>query len=286
MISAESRRAFFLFLALFAGLLLVWQLSTASAPPRSPYGIPQGNAEYQMLMGHTPGTTRTREGFPGPARFAASALQALHAPFHDNGPSDRGIGWQVGASLLRVAIGYGLAVVVAVPFGFLIGLHPVIRRAVDPFIQILRPISPLAWMPLALYTIRNPEGCGIFVIFICSLWPIVLNTAFGVGSVRREWLNVARTLEVSWTRRVLFVLLPAAAPTIITGMRIGLGIAWLAIVAAEMLVGSSGIGYFVWNQWNNLSLSNVLLAVLLIGFTGMVLDGALAALQRSVTYAE
>ncbi|MBS0986458.1 nitrate ABC transporter permease [Acetobacter thailandicus] len=267
-------------------IFMVWEVATLPVSVKSPYGIPEGNAEYQMLMGRVPGAVGATKGFPTPIQFFYSASDQLHAPFRDNGPSDRGIGWQLAASLFRVLIGYGLAILVAIPLGLIIGLHPVIHRAVDPFIQILKPISPLAWMPIALYTIKNAEECGIFVIFICSLWPVLMNTAFGVASVKRDWINVARTLEMSWSRRITLLLIPAAAPTIITGMRIGLGIAWLAIVAAEMLVGSSGIGYFVWNQWNNLSIANVILAVLLIGVTGMLLDVAFGRLQRSVTYAE
>nr|WP_242010274.1 nitrate ABC transporter permease [Acetobacter conturbans] len=267
-------------------LLAGWYIATFPAASHSPYGIPDGNAEYQALMGHGPNAASHSEGFPTPKQFLDAAWIQLREPFHDRGPNDRGIGWQLGASLLRVALGYGLAVLVAVPGGFIIGLSPLIRRALDPFIQILRPISPLAWMPIALYTIRNAEECGIFVIFICSLWPVLINTAFGVAAVRRDWLNVAKTLEVVWWRQIFLVLLPAAAPTIITGMRVGLGIAWLAIVAAEMLVGGSGIGYFVWNQWNNLSIANVLLAVLMIGITGMVLDLLFGFIQRRLTYVE
>lgn len=265
-------------------LLLVWQLLTLPAAPPAE-GIKGENAEYAQLMGMASATPASH-GFPSPIQFSHDAWQQLQAPFHNSGPNDRGIGWQLGASLLRVFVGYGLAVAVAVPLGLLMGQVPLLARALNPFIQVLRPISPLAWMPIALYTIQNAEECGIFVIFICSVWPVLLNTSFGVARVRREWLDVASTLELGWARRMWLVILPAAAPTIITGMRVGMGIAWLAIVAAEMLVGSSGIGYFVWNQWNNLSISNVILAVLLIGITGMILDTAFSALQRSVGYAE
>jgi nitrate/nitrite transport system permease protein len=159
-------------------------------------------------------------------------------------------------------------------------------RALDPFIQVLKPISPLAWMPLALYTIKDSGLSAIFVIFICSLWPMLINTAFGVASVRKEWINVARTLEVGTLRRAFTVILPAAAPTIVTGMRISIGIAWLVIVAAEMLVGGTGIGYFVWNEWNNLSITNVIIAILVIGLVGMVLDQLLARVGRLVTFPE
>jgi nitrate/nitrite transport system permease protein len=168
----------------------------------------------------------------------------------------------------------------------LIGMSPLISKALDPFIQVLKPISPLAWMPLALYTIKDSSISAIFVIFICSLWPMLINTAFGVAAVRREWLSVARTLEVGTVRRAFTIILPAAAPTIMTDMRISVGIAWLVIVAAEMLVGGTGIGYFVWNEWNNLSITNVIIAILVIGLVGMVLDQMLARLTRLVTFPE
>ncbi|MFT8418014.1 MAG: ABC transporter permease subunit [Acetobacter sp.] len=280
----ETLKAYLLSGALAAGVLLAWQVLTLPAAPPTEV-IRADNAEYAQLMG-TATATPASHGFPSPSQFGHDAWLQLRAPFHNSGPNDRGIGWQLGASLLRVFIGYGLAVAVAVPLGLLMGQMPLLARGLNPFIQVLRPISPLAWMPIALYTIQNAEECGIFVIFICALWPVLLNTSFGVARVRAEWLAVASTLELGWMRRMWLVILPAAAPTIVTGMRVGLGIAWLAIVAAEMLVGSSGIGYFVWNQWNNLSISNVILAVLLIGVTGMILDTAFSALQRSVGYAE
>ena len=165
-------------------------------------------------------------------------------------------------------------------------MSPLVYRALDPFIQVLKPISPLAWMPIALYTIKDSSLSGIFVIFICSVWPMLINTAFGVAGVRREWLNVAKTLEVTPLRLGLELILPAAAPTILTGMRISMGIAWLVIVAAEMLVGGTGIGYFVWNEWNNLSLTHVIFAILVIGIVGMALDLLFARAQKAVTYVD
>jgi nitrate/nitrite transport system permease protein len=210
----------------------------------------------------------------------------LADPFYDKGPNDKGIGIQLAHSLGRVALGFFLAVLVALPVGFMIGMSPLMRKAFDPFIQVLKPISPLAWMPLALYTLKDSEVSGIFVIFICSVWPMLINTAFGVAAVKREWLNVASTLEVRPLRKAFQVILPAAAPTIVTGMRISMGIAWLVIVAAEMLVGGTGVGYFVWNEWNNLSLVNVIFAVLVIGVVGMLLDLAFAQVQKAVTYVE
>jgi nitrate/nitrite transport system permease protein len=156
--------------------------------------------------------------------------------------------------------------------------------ALDPFIQVLRPISPLAWMPLALFVIKDSALASIFVIFVCSLWPTLINTAFGVANVSRDYLNVARTLELSRLRTALTLILPAAAPTILTGMRISIGISWLVIVAAEMLVGGTGVGYFVWNEWNNLDLNAVVFSVLCIGVVGMLLDRALSWAGKWISY--
>jgi nitrate/nitrite transport system permease protein len=264
-----------LFLALFLG---VWHLATM------PKGEAQGAAdEYARLLGKG---TKKSDGFPSLAQMGDAALTHLRDPLYDRGPNDKGIAIQLGHSLGRVGAGYALAILVAIPFGFMIGMSPLLSQALNPFIQLLKPISPLAWMPIALYTIKDSSISGIFVIFICSIWPMLINTAFGVASVRREWLNVARTLEVSPLRKAFTVILPAAAPTILTGMRISIGIAWLVIVAAEMLVGGTGIGYFVWNEWNNLNLTNVIFAILVIGVVGMLLDHAIGRLQRAVTYVE
>jgi nitrate/nitrite transport system permease protein len=241
--------------------------------------------EYAMLMGLSVESERS-SGFPTPGEFASSALGHLASPFYDNGPNDKGIGIQLAHSLWRVAAGFLLAMAVAIPLGFVIGMSPLLYQTLNPFIQVLKPISPLAWMPIALYTIKDSTISAIFVIFICSIWPMLVNTAFGVAGVRKDWLDVARTLEVNPLRKAFRVILPAAAPTIITGMRISMGIAWLVIVAAEMLVGGTGIGYFVWNEWNNLSLNNVIFAVLMIGLIGMLLDLMFAQLQRKVTYVE
>lgn len=223
---------------------------------------------------------------PSPAEVGAQLLAHLRDPFYDRGTNDKGIGTQLAFSVMRVLAGYGLAAIVAIPLGFAIGMSPLMYRALDPIVQVLKPISPLAWMPLALFIIKDSDTSAIFVIFICSLWPMLVNTAFGVGNVRRDWLNMARTLEVSPLRMAFRVVLPAAAPTIMTGMRISVGIAWLVIVAAEMLVGGTGIGYFVWNEWNNLSIANILCAILFIGLVGMGLDLALARLARAVSYRE
>ena len=284
--SLRMRAALVSVLMLLA-LIGIWHAATVSGSAASPAAqLTPEQIEYMKMLGKDPGGEKKSEGFPTPAQMGATIVQQLSDPFYDNGPNDKGIAIQLAHSLGRVALGFLLATLVAVPLGFAIGMSPLLYKALDPFIQVLKPISPLAWMPLALYTIKDSSISGVFVIFICSVWPMLLNTAFGVASVRRDWLNVAATLEVSALRRAFLVILPAAAPTILTGMRISMGIAWLVIVAAEMLVGGTGIGYFVWNEWNNLSLTNVIFAILVIGVVGMLLDLAFAALQKVVTYVE
>ncbi len=290
--NANQRRS--LQSALISVLILLtalgaWHLATlptgATAAPATTLTAEQ--IEYQKLLGKDPtAETKKTTGFPTLAQMGATVVKNLADPFYDNGPNDKGIAIQLGHSLLRVGLGFGLAALLAIPLGFVIGMSPMLYRALDPFIQVLKPISPLAWMPLALYTIKDSNISGIFVIFICSVWPMLINTAFGVAGVRREWLNVAKTLEVSRLRLAFEVILPAAAPTILTGMRISMGIAWLVIVAAEMLVGGTGIGYFVWNEWNNLSLTNVIFAILVIGVVGMLLDLLFARAQKAVSYVD
>jgi nitrate/nitrite transport system permease protein len=290
--SPQSRltlQAALLSAAILALLLAVWHVATLPAAGAPAVNLTPEQIEYQKMLGKDPalaaGAKKT-EGFPTLTQMGQGVVNNLSSPFHDNGPNDKGIAIQLGYSLLRVGLGFGLAALVAIPLGFLIGMSPLVYRALNPFIQVLKPISPLAWMPLALYTIKDSSISGIFVIFICSVWPMLLNTAFGVSSVRREWLNVAKTLEVTPLRKAFEVILPAAAPTILTGMRISMGIAWLVIVAAEMLVGGTGIGYFVWNEWNNLSLTNVIFAILVIGIVGMTLDLLFARLQKAIAYVD
>src|SRR4051812_21309252 len=265
---------------MFALFLAIWQAAT-----RPPASEQAADTEYAKMLGSAAASGH-KSAMPSPADVGVKLWGHIKDPFYVRGTNDQGIGIQIAYSIGRVLLGFGLAALVAIPLGFLIGMSPLLYRAFDPFIQVLKPISPLAWMPLALYTIKDSNTSAIFVIFICSLWPMLLNTAFGVASVRKEWLNVARTLEVGTLRRAFTVILPAAAPTIVTGMRISIGIAWLVIVAAEMLVGGTGIGYFVWNEWNNLSITNVINAILLIGLVGMVLDQILAFAGRMVTFPE
>lgn len=271
-----NKRAAILSIALLLFGLLVWE---ASIPAQK---VAAELTEYERLTGA--GTPKA--GIPPPSQVIGKAWKELSNPFYDAGPNDKGIGIQIGYSIYRVLAGYLLAALIAIPLGFLIGMSKVAYKALNPFIQVLRPISPLAWMPLALFIIQDSEQSAIFVIFICSIWPMLINTAFGVAGVRDDWVNVARTHELGALRTAFMVILPAAAPTIVTGMRISIGIAWLVIVAAEMLVGGTGIGYYVWNEWNNLDLTSVIFSILMIGVVGMVLDAMFGILQRYVAYNE
>ena len=261
-------------------LIAIWTIATL--PEQAEVNV---DPEYAALVGQA-ASTGSKTPLPTPGDVGEKLWGHISDPFYDRGTNDKGIGIQLGYSIFRVLVGFGLAALVAIPLGFVIGMSPLLYKALDPFIQILKPVSPLAWMPLALYTIQDSDTSAIFVIFICSIWPMLVNTAFGVAGVRRDWLNVAKTLEVSSLRTAFQVILPAAAPTIMTGMRISVGIAWLVIVAAEMLVGGTGIGYFVWNEWNNLSIANIISAILFIGFIGMLLDTLLARLGKLVSYKE
>ena len=260
-------------LVLFLG---IWEL--ANQPPKAK----QAMTEYEILMGGSEPQARV----PNPSEIGKLAVEELSDPFYDKGPNDKGIGLQLLYSLKRVMAGYLLAALVAIPVGFLIGMSPLMHKALDPFIQVLKPISPLAWMPLALFILKDSEISSVFVIFICSIWPMLINTAFGVSSVKKDYINVARTHELGSLRTAFLVILPAAAPTILTGMRISIGIAWLVIVAAEMLVGGTGVGYYVWNEWNNLDLTAVVFSILMIGVVGMVLDLLLARATKLVQYVE
>lgn len=204
-------------------------------------------------------------------------------PFFDNGPNDLGIGWNLLISLRRVAIGYTAASLIAVPLGILIGMSKVASKAFNPYVQLLKPISPLAWLPLGLYIFRDSEKTGVFIIMISSIWPTLVNTAFGVANVSDDYLKVSKTLGASRLRTIFKVIIPAALPNIVSGLRISMGIAWLVIVAAEMLLGS-GLGYFIWNEWNNLYIPNILVAIFIIGMVGLILDQIFAYLENLVSF--
>jgi len=271
-------RAAILSVVLLLVTLGAWELAN-QAP-----SVKKELTEYERLTGGA--GTSVEAQLPAPSQILLHAGKELRHPFYDKGPNDKGIGLQLLFSIGRVALGYLLAALLAIPIGFVIGMSPLWQKALDPFIQVLKPISPLAWMPLALFVIKDSVASSVFVIFICSIWPMLINTAFGVATVRRDYINVARTLELGRVRTALTVIFPAAAPTILTGMRISIGISWLVIVAAEMLVGGTGVGYYVWNEWNNLNLTSVIFSILMIGVIGMLLDQTLARAQRWVQYVD
>lgn len=224
-----------------------------------------------------------KELMPTPIEALTANLDYILNPFFQRGAGNLGIGWLLLASLRRVLIGFGLGALVAIPTGFLIGMSRPAMLALNPIIQIFKPVSPLAWLPIALAIFNLADPSAIFVIFITSLWPTIINTALGVSSVPKDYLEVARVLEMSNWRRITKIILPASLPYIFTGLRISLGIAWLVIVAVEMLTGGVGIGFFVWDEWNRLNLSSVFLAVLVIGVTGLLLDYGLGLVQVWVT---
>ncbi|MBW4488417.1 MAG: nitrate ABC transporter permease [Trichocoleus desertorum ATA4-8-CV12] len=221
---------------------------------------------------------------PTPPEALVANLDYILHPFYRRGPGDLGIGWLLLASLRRVILGFFLAAIVAIPIGFLVGMSKPAMMALNPVIQIFKPVSPLAWLPIALAIFNLADPSAIFVIFITSLWPTIINTALGVSSVSQDYIDVARVLEMSRWRRITKIIWPASLPYIFTGLRISLGIAWLVIVAVEMLTGGLGIGFFVWDEWNRLNLNSVFLAIVVIGVTGLLLDYAVSKVEQLVTH--
>ncbi|GFE70278.1 nitrate ABC transporter permease [Chroococcus sp. FPU101] len=193
-------------------------------------------------------------------------------PFFDNGGTDKGLFWQILASLQRVAIGFSLAAIVGIALGVLIGANSLMYDALDPLFQVLRTIPPLAWLPISLAALRQSDPSAIFVIFITAIWPIIINTTVGVQQIPQDYRNVSRVLQLSKTEYFFNILIPSAVPYIFTGLRIGIGLSWLAIVAAEMLVGGVGIGFFIWDAYNSSRLSQIILALIYVGVVGLILD--------------
>jgi nitrate/nitrite transport system permease protein len=224
--------------------------------------------------------------FPTPAATFDAAVQLFADPFYRNGPNDQGIGWNVLNSLQRVAMGFGLAALVGIPMGFIIGRFTVINRMVSPLISLLRPVSPLAWLPIGLLVFKSANPAAIWTIFICSIWPMIINTAVGVQRVPQDYLNVARVLNLSEWKVITRILLPAVLPYMLTGVRLSVGTAWLVIVAAEMLTGGVGIGFWVWDEWNNLNVQHILIAIFVIGVVGLLLEQLLIAVARRFTFEE
>jgi nitrate/nitrite transport system permease protein len=224
------------------------------------------------------------ELMPTPPEALVANLDYILNPFFQRGPGNLGIGWLLLASLRRVLIGFILGALVAIPIGFLVGMSKQAMMALNPVIQIFKPVSPLAWLPISLAIFNLADPSAIFVIFITSLWPTIINTALGVSSINKDYIDVARVLEMPRWRQITKIILPASLPYIFTGLRISLGIAWLVIVAVEMLTGGIGIGFFVWDEWSRLNLNSVFLAVLVIGLTGLLLDYAVGQVERLVTH--
>lgn len=221
---------------------------------------------------------------PTPARTWDRAVEILSDPFYRDGPTSVGIFWHMVASLRRVLIGFAIAMAIAIPLGFWLGSSATFRRATDPFVQILRPVSPLAWLPLGLALLRDAENTAVFVIILSALWPTLLNTIEAVRGIHPTYKNLASTLGTNRMQQLFYIVGPAALPGIITGMRQSLSTAWLVIVAAEMLVGGQGVGFFVWNMWNRLDIDAIVVVIVLIGVIGLALDYLVASLQKVVRY--
>ena len=224
--------------------------------------------------------------FPSPLVTWTEALRMFADPFYSNGPNDQGIGWNILASLKRVGMGFGLAAAVGIPLGFMIGRFAFMAGMFNPIISLLKPVSPLAWLPIGLLVFKSADPAAIWSIFICSIWPMIINTASGVQRVPQDYMNVARVLNLSEWKIFTKCLRPSVLPYMLTGVRLAIGTAWLVIVAAEMLTGGVGIGFWVWDEWNNLNVPHIIIAIVVIGVVGLILEQALVALAKTFTYEE
>ncbi len=222
--------------------------------------------------------------FPTPSQTFDAAVKVFSDPFYSNGPNDQGIGWNVLSSLKRVAIGFGFAALVGIPAGFILGRFAFMNSMLDPIISLLRPVSPLAWLPIGLMVFKAADPAATWTIFICSIWPMIINTAVGVQRVPQDYLNVARVLNLSEAKIITKILFPSVLPYMLTGIRLSIGTAWLVIVAAEMLTGGVGIGFWVWDEWNNLKVEHIIIAIFVIGIVGLLLEQALLLLAKRFTY--
>jgi nitrate/nitrite transport system permease protein len=287
--------AWLISLSILVLFLVAWQLSTMRAA-FDPKGLTEEQLQLMEFNGdivRTPdgGYTWNPEkekvkGVPGPMAVVNKTWEELSEAFVKKGTNDHGIAYMVLYTVTRFAAGFLAASIVAVMLGVLLGLNKVLFRAVNPYIQILKPISPLAWMPLLLYTVRDPKWTAVLVVFMASLWPTLATTAFGVNSIRKDYLHVAAILQLPWYKRLYKVILPGAAPTIVNGLRISFGSALVAVVPAEMLLGELGVGYLSWIEWNNLDIAGVIFAILVVGVVGVILDSGFNKLAGLVTYQE
>lgn len=224
------------------------------------------------------------EGLPGPASTFDSAVELFSDPFYDNGPNDQGIGWNILHSLQRVGIGFGMAALIGIPLGFMIGRFSFLSSMANPVISLLRPVSPLAWLPIGLLVFKAASPAAIWVIFISSIWPMIINTAAGVSKVPQDYMNVARVLNLSEWKIFSKILFPYALPHVMTGIRLSIGVAWLVIVAAEMLTGGIGLGFWVWDEWNNLNVEHIIIAIFVVGIVGLLLEQALLLAAKRFEY--
>ena len=237
-----------------------------------------------MFVGLWAIISTSNPNLPGPAKTWASAVQLFSHPFYQKGPNDQGIGWNILASLQRVGIGFGMAALVGIPVGFLIGRVAFLNGMLSPIISLLRPVSPLAWLPIGLLVFKAANPAAIWVIFISAIWPLIINTAVGVSRVPQDYLNVARVLDLSPWKIISKILLPATLPYILTGIRLSIGVAWLVIVAAEMLTGGVGIGFWVWDEWNNLNVEHIIIAIFVVGIVGLLLEQFLVFIAKKFSY--
>lgn len=271
----------FLFLAGGRPSGRTWRLSRSAA-----VGLASFGGATLVLCAIWAAAASFKGELPGPVATSGTFWDLVSNPFYDNGPNDKGIGLQLLASLRRVFIGFSIGTAIAVPLGILIGGTPLFRRLLDPIVQVMRPVSPLAWYPIGLAMLQSTPQAAIFVVAVTSLWPTVVNTAQGVASIPQAQRDVARVFKFSRWKYLTLVVVPHSLPYMVTGLRLSMGTAWLVIVAAEMLSGSTGIGFFVWDSWNSSNLERILSAILLIGLTGLVLDRVFGAVAARSSYQE
>jgi nitrate/nitrite transport system permease protein len=227
---------------------------------------------------------QTSPSLPDPVKTWHSAVSLFSDPFYIKGPNDQGIGWNILYSLQRVGLGFGMAALIGIPLGFMIGRFDFLDKMASPIVSMLKPVSPLAWLPIGLLVFKAANPAAIWVIFISSIWPMIINTAMGVRQLPQDYLNVAKVLNLSEWKVFTKILFPATLPYMLTGIRLAIGTAWLVIVAAEMLTGGVGIGFWVWDEWNNLNVEHIIVAIFTVGIVGLLLEKILVLLASRVKY--
>ena len=273
--------------------VVIPQSETIAAAPRSKASIALGSL-FRKILPPMLGivlfvalwalVAQSSQGLPGPIKTWHSAVEVFSDPFYQRGPNDQGIGWNVLSSLKRVGIGFGLAALIGIPMGFLIGRFKFLSDMVSPIISLLRPVSPLAWLPIGLLVFKAANPAAIWVIFISSIWPMIINTAVGVTRIPADYMNVAKVLNFSEWKIFSKILFPAVLPYMMTGVRLSIGVAWLVIVAAEMLTGGVGIGFWVWDEWNNLNVEHIIIAIFIVGIVGLLLEHLLLWIARRFSF--